>query len=147
MDGGGGDGGGGVGGGGVGGGGAGGGGVGGGGEGGGGGGGGDGGGAALSAGEERSRPKYAWDSDVEPPPPRVTAASLTAARSPPLSRGTGAAAFTPSLWQTPGATRRSGFAASLAYPSPGVSGAARLGLDQATVTPALSRGEPRRGGL
>ena len=108
--------------------------------------------AEQSAAEEgergatRARPKYAWDTDVEPPPPRALASSLTAARSPPLSRGTGAAAFTPSLWQTPGATRRSGFAASLAFPTtPGASGAARLGLDQAAVTPALSRAEPRRG--
>ena len=98
--------------------------------------------SANADADAQPRPRHAWDADFEPPAraPAPSDAALAAARSPPISRGAGASAFTPSLWMTPAASRSANFAASLTFPSPGPS---RLGLGG--VTPALSRGQPRRG--
>jgi hypothetical protein len=89
--------------------------------------------AAARAERPPRVPAFAWDEDVEPPskPPP----SSVAARSPPLSRGSGATAFTPSLWTTPAQPRSSGPAA--------VDGvAAGLGLSAATPSSRVSSVPP-----
>lgn len=111
--------------------------------------------AAAAAASARERPRaFAYDVDLEPPhhkDPLISrvAAGQAAGRSPPLSRGPGPAAFTPSLWMTPAPARSQrlglgdgmGTGGSVGYPT----SVSRFGSSSMPpVSPALSRLEPRR---
>ena len=98
------------------------------------------------------RARYAWDADIEPPRPQ--APNQLATRSPPISRGPGPGAFTPSLWTTPAPSISQRLGGGLVL-GPGEQGLNVPTLDLSspassrmtmppTVSPALRRLEPRR---
>ena len=108
---------------------------------------------ASMSGRDRPRP-FAWEDDFEPPQhkdPLISrvASGQMAGRSPPLSRGPGPSAFTPSLWMTPAPARSSSVGrlglGSLGYPTPSSS---RLDSTMPRAgSPTFSRLEPRRNPL